>query len=278
MSYDLTAWNRIAERKIALITGQLEKEIAQIYREAARETSALMGRIFEKYSVEGKITFAELEKYGRYDAINKQLNQITGHATQRARAATEAGQRLVYSASREQYRWAAEKGIGRSLPWGKIDTKAVEKIMASPLEKIAFERLRTNSSITIRRALAQTIVNGSGYKEAASQIREVIRGNAYDAMRIARTEGHRVKSEAHLERTEELEKMGATVKKIWLAKEDKRTRESHDEFNGQEADKDGNFTIGDSTGPAPGLLEGSDSAEQNIMCRCTYTEVVEFKQ
>jgi SPP1 gp7 family putative phage head morphogenesis protein len=274
MRVEIGQWLSVVERRIARQNGRLDKELAIVYRQAAREVNAAMGVVFEKYSVDGILTPAELERYGRMNAIEDELNRISGATTQRARAMIEAHQELVFKSALAQYRWAVDKGFGRTFPWGRIDQAAVQRAIASPLEKISMERLKTNSRERIRGVLAQGLVRGDGYARMAREMRGAINGSAYDAVRIARTEAHRVQNEAHLERTKEVEAMGGRVVKVWSSAEDARTRDQHREMEGVEADKNGIFTLPDGArGEAPGL---TGEAHHDINCRCTYLEIIEI--
>jgi HK97 family phage portal protein len=60
---------------------------------------------------------------------------------------------------------------------------------------------------------------------------------------------------------------GLTLKKVWLATEDSRTRPAHAEADGQEVDLDEPFEVGGEKLQYPG--DPSGSAENIIQCRCT---------
>ena len=108
----------------------------------------------------------------------------------------------------------------------------------------------------------------------AKQLQGTLEGNVNRyALRIVRTEAHKVQSIAQLDSTEYAESKGVKGKKVWVSTLDSRTRPDHQMMDGVEADENGVFTLPDgSRGEAPGLL---DNYDQNINCRCTYIYVID---
>lgn len=62
---------------------------------------------------------------------------------------------------------------------------------------------------------------------------------------------------------------GLTLKKVWLATHDGRTRPDHIAADGQEVDLDEPFTVGDSELMFPGDNSLGASADELVRCRCT---------
>ena len=251
----------------------VDREVMSIYRQTLGEIRQEIARIYEKHAVGGRITQAEIGKYNRLTNLEKDINKIVGHGTQRARATIEAATRKTFVQSADLYAQAIEQAAGRQLPFGRINPRMVRAATDNPLEKIAMDRLRNLSQERIRRAIAQGIIRGDDFTRMAREIRSAINGNASDALRIARTEGHRAQIEGHLHRTNELIEKGATITKVWVSAEDDRTREDHRIMNEVEA-KDGIFRLPDgATAEAPGL---TGEAHHDINCRCTYEEIIEL--
>jgi uncharacterized protein with gpF-like domain len=89
------------------------------------------------------------------------------------------------------------------------------------------------------------------------------------AITIARTETHAASQVGSLEAAKST---NIPLKKVWVAAEDERTRETHNiadnRYHDNPVNIDDNFVVGGDSMTAPGL--GSDPAE-NINCRCVVT-------
>lgn len=122
---------------------------------------------------------------------------------------------------------------------------------------------------TIRFEVSRGIANGSTWVEVGEQIAnemnspfDIARNNA---MRIARTEGHRVQEEAGLDAMRAAKEAGADVVKQWSATLDERTRPEHQEADGQIREIDEPFDVGGEDL----MMPGDGSAFNCINCRCT---------
>ena len=90
---------------------------------------------------------------------------------------------------------------------------------------------------SIRAELSRGIASGSTWNQMAVHIAKGMNSpfrKAYNnAIRIARTEGHRIQNEAALDAQDEAKKKGANVVKQWDATLDDRTRPDHQAADGQ---------------------------------------------
>ncbi len=152
------------------------------------------------------------------------------------------------------------------------------------------ELLRKNKTSDLER-LSSTIVaglrQGKSYTNMLDDVRGIIgrervvdgvrqfTGSKANAMRILRTEGTRVLNSGMLASIEEAKAAGADIYEVWDATLDLTTRASHAAADGQRRDKNGNFSVGGASGPAPGQLS---SAGENINCRCSISPRVEGKE
>lgn len=122
---------------------------------------------------------------------------------------------------------------------------------------------------SIRAELSRGISNGSSWNEMAVHIAMGMNNpfkKAYNnAIRIARTEGHRIQNEAALDGQHEAKKKGANVLKQWDATLDGRTRDDHRVADGQIREIDEPFDVGGEKMQAPGV---GGSARNVCNCRC----------
>lgn len=122
---------------------------------------------------------------------------------------------------------------------------------------------------SIRAELSRGIASGSTWNQMAVHIAKGMNSpfrKAYNnAIRIARTEGHRIQNEAALDAQDEAKKKGANVVKQWDATLDDRTRPDHQAADGQIREIDEPFDVGGEKMKAPGV---GGSAKNVCNCRC----------
>ena len=122
---------------------------------------------------------------------------------------------------------------------------------------------------SIRAELSRGIASGSTWNEMALRIAKGMNSpfrKAYNnAIRIARTEGHRIQNEAALDGQHGAKKKGADIVKQWDSTLDGRTRDEHRECDGQIREIDEPFDVGGEKMQAPGV---GGSARNVCNCRC----------
>ena len=122
---------------------------------------------------------------------------------------------------------------------------------------------------SIRAELSRGIASGSTWNEMALRIANGMNSpfrKAYNnAIRIARTEGHRIQNEAALDGQHEAKKKGADIVKQWDSTLDGRTRDEHRECDGQIREIDEPFDVAGEKMQAPGV---GGSARNVCNCRC----------
>ncbi len=131
----------------------------------------------------------------------------------------------------------------------------------------------------VKTEVSQGIIQGKPYSEIARGIIERTGVAAGKAIRIARTETHRVTSagrQISFDKTfEAAETLGVEVQKVWIAIKDGRSKDRHHEkMDSQHPDKDGYYTLPSGVKTlGPGL---SGDPNEDINCRCTEGRNVEL--
>lgn len=122
---------------------------------------------------------------------------------------------------------------------------------------------------SIRVELSRGISNGSTWAEMATYIahgmNSPFRKAMNCAMRIVRTEGHRIQNEAQWDTLNEARGKGADVVKQWDSTLDSRTRPTHQILDGQIREIDDYFEVNGHRAKYPG---GFGIASEDIHCRC----------
>ena len=111
--------------------------------------------------------------------------------------------------------------------------------------------------------ISRGLSNGQMYSEITRNIASWARIPKNNAVRIARTEAHRIQTKASMNACSKAKEKGADVVKQWDASLDKRTRDSHAQVDGEIRELDEKFSNGLMY---PG--DPSGSAAEVINCRC----------
>ena len=122
-------------------------------------------------------------------------------------------------------------------------------------------QLKTAIAAEVTRGIA----SGMSWHDTAAGISRQANISSYNAMRIARTEGHRIACEAQMDGCKAARDAGADVVKEWSAALDDRTREHHKQLDGQLRELDADFDVDGIRVPYPGNF---GRPEEDINCRC----------
>ncbi len=122
-------------------------------------------------------------------------------------------------------------------------------------------QLKTAIAAEVTRGIA----SGHSWHDTAAGIARQGNVSAYNAMRIDRTEGHRIACDAQMDGCQEAKAAGANVVKQWSAAHDERTREHHNQLNGQLREIDQPFEVAGIKVQYPGNF---GRPEEDIHCRC----------
>lgn len=118
-------------------------------------------------------------------------------------------------------------------------------------------------------AISRGISVGMTYSQISQQLHTMTGVGLYNAMRIARTEGHRIQTASALDACKAAEAQGCDVVKQWDSTLDGRTRPTHRLLDGQIRAVDEDFEVSTAKGlrkaSAPGHF---GRPEEDIHCRC----------
>ena len=246
-----------------------EVKIANQYREALVKIRADIGVLYEKYAVNGQLTYGEMTKFNRLTKLERRITDYMAPTIAKNDALLAKISLVEYDEAFYRYGWSIDQQLGASLQWGQLNPEAVKAAVANPLNLIARERLRFAGRTQVRNAVTQGLIQGLSYDNMVKGIKGAINGTAYDAMRIARTEGQRAQVLGQQANYEEAEKLGVEFDEIWDATLDSKTRPAHGALDGVAAQvrSDGSRYWDTSVGEVSGPLQ-SGYASFDIHCRC----------
>lgn len=157
------------------------------------------------------------------------------------------------------------QGIPMLIPLDQ--TKMVDAVqLDSKISQGLYTRLGEDVGLLKKKITAQvsrSIATGISYGQTAQLLAGYTRIGYNNAIRITRTEGHRIQTTAAMNAMEQAKDRGADVVKQWDAALDARTRESHTMVDGEIRELDKPFSNGLMY---PGDPDGG--AAEVINCRC----------
>ena len=165
------------------------------------------------------------------------------------------------------------QGIPMTVP---IDPKKMiraiqidSKLSKNYYQKRLFPENISRLKLSIKAEVSRGIATGETWLQVAEKIATGMNSPftkaLSDAMRIVRTEGHRVNQQGFVDAGDVAKEKGADIVKQWDATLDSRTRPWHQEADGQIREWDDDFIVHGEKMKAPSL---GGSASNVINCRC----------
>lgn len=262
-----------ADTNSAILLRRSESALLRSYKSSLENIKKEILKMFEKYG--DAVKYNDMMIYNRLinleKSIAEEIKSLTGEGIKTITKTIKD----IYSTNFYRTGFALESAIGIKLGYGLINSTTVQASVLNPLDRIKWpERLKDHSQkymSQIRQELTQGLIQGKGYVKIAKAVTDKTSISANNALRIIRTEGHRVQNASRIvafEKSESAgEEIGIKTTRIWIATLDNKTRDTHASLDGIEADENGLFTTNSgSTGEGPGLF---GVPEEDINCRCS---------
>lgn len=268
-----------------------EKEVRKIYKELLKELNGFLGNIYATYSEDDMLHYADLAKAGMDARFLEEVEQrINGISPKVAKEIQETVQQ-TYEACYDGMRNAVVKAAGnRELlqqAFATVQACTPEVIRAAvnnPVSgltlKDTLEKHRKEIIYDIKKNIGVGLTNGDRFSTMAGRIAESLDGDYTKAVRIVRTEAHRVRetgfNDAATAIDETLKKgtSGYVMAKTWHTMQDERVRPqkqkrkkyNHVKMDGVTIKQDELFKLpSGATCKAPSQ---TGVAGEDINCRC----------
>ena len=283
-----------------------EKEIRKLYKSMLTDLQHFISDEYVKLAEDGQLTYEILRgknEYARFlDEVEKRLNGISPKVSKEIRTTVNEMYKLSYdgmvdavskSTSSDALR-AAFKGVKGATP--ETIKAAVENPIAGLTLSDTLEKNRRDIIYNIKKQIGIGLTAGDRMSTMARRIADSLDGDYKKAVRVARTEVHRVRETGHNDCVEEIDQTlqnGTTslrMVKIWRTMKDERVRPQqrvktkhgwktvirgnadHMKMEGQAVLADELFDLGGGLkAKAPGQ---SGDASNDINCRCTVEYVL----
>lgn len=255
--------------------GLYERTLKRAYTSLLGDMNKVISNTYAK--LDGNDLIGSLQKYHRKDNVEKTLTSLINEFS-------KVKYRGMYNQLRDQLLFAYQyyyTGLtevsGKSyklLPLKKEWLIAtIENELSGLTLKQTLQRDRQNIIYSLKSNLIQGVNRGESYSQMAKRMKDVVNGDYQKAVRIARTETHRVKEAGTYESALKGEKAGIKQVKTWNSSNDSRTRKEHRMLDGTTIGMDEYFRVGTAKTLKPG---DTGRAEHDINCRCFLTyEIVD---
>jgi hypothetical protein len=284
----------------SILTG-IENDIKKTYRYGRDNITGLVKDAYAKHlvGIEGADYYKTLNLYNRLQTMEKEIKGIYLQIGRETRStitkgmyttfdesylmdrytmaffADEIGMDVKFAAPNPLVRDIAVTGdVSRLTDIRDERLRRIAEGMVPPsgdtLTGILVNNLNNELTKTIR-VVKQGLITGKSYTKQAQALKKTFDGNAYNALRVVRTEGNRLANAGSYLNSEDLKAEGMDIRRQWVATLDGRTRDSHQTLDGQYEDENGLFHIHGLSARYPG--DFGDPAE-DINCRCTTIDVV----
>lgn len=278
------------ERAAKHAEAEIEKKIKGVYGTAAKELKEKLGSLEKDYAerlakkqkelAEGKITQDELKAWVRSQLLRQkqvkdQIDQCTGvllHANEKALVIVNQEQLGVFAENANFQEYQINRDTGLNLMFSVYDEHSVERLIRDnpdllPPKMVNGKKDKAWNQARITSAVTQAIIQGESIPALAKRIAaESAGGNAAAMMRYARTAMTAAQNAGRVEMLHRAQGLGIKCRKRWMATLDSRTRDSHQEMDGEVVGVDDEFS---NCLLYPGDPNGAPGEVYN--CRCTMT-------
>lgn len=250
-----------------------EREVQAALKEAMDKMRVQMAVIYEKYSVNGILTNAEMTRYNRLVTAERQLVATLNPALAANLRTIERLRPDQYDAAFFRHAWAVDNTGGVRLAWGVLNPDVILENIASRFYKISRRRYGVDARLRVRAALNDGLAQGKSFQAMARDLKKALDTTYANAIRIIRTEGQTAIQAGADDAYAWAQRKGVEMAVVWDATLDGKTRPDHGAADGQVRGTDGMFTVGGEKAPYP--ASQAFSAAQRINCRCRIRAEIE---
>lgn len=271
----LNKWQMIVQTLDDETLADTNNKLLRFYRDALRQIKQRAKVIIAEYDA---MSFAQRLEAERLLDIGEKINGILMDANAKVTGAIIEGTKTQAKNGFYGTFYGLEGAENLNLPISVLSEDYIERLVNMPVNgKTLSRRLYQNTDKLAKattRSLLQGAIDGKGYAYVAKRIADLTEADYRRALRIARTEGGRASSMATQRAYQDVEKLGISIKKQWVATLDGKTRDSHQDLDGQTVGVDEDFEspVTGAKGKGPRLM---GRASEDINCRCTTISIID---
>lgn len=264
----------MTERQREALAAQLRdeqrmlKELKQMYAQAREDVIARIKALEARTDVENLQSIIYQKRY--QEALKKQLDAVLD-AMNRGQYTTISD--YLTGSYEDAFLGTMYDLHGQGIPLiFPIDQEQASRAIRinSKISEGLYNRLGVDTLTLkneIRASVSRGIASSASWAQVARGIENRMNIGLYRAMRIARTEGHRIQNESRYNAQVKAKQRGANVVKQWDATLDQRTRTTHRQLDGQIREIEEPYVI--PSNGRRGMYPGEFGvACEDINCRC----------
>lgn len=262
-----------------------EEKIRKTYQELLKELRHYLADEYTTFAEDDALTYGMLQKHGYYarflEEVEKKINDISPEVRRLIRSTVDQTYEATYNGMVESVKKTAQ-GVDLGVLKG-CTPDVIKRAVENPISKLTLndrlEKHRKEIVYDIKQNISVGLMNGDRYSTMANRIKQSVEGNYKKAVRIARTETHRVREAGNQDAAISVNHAlkdstaGITMTKTWKTMKDERVRPSgktkkynHRKMEGITIPVNEEFTLPSGTKTlAPGQ---SGVAGEDINCRC----------
>ena len=269
---------------------ELQKEISGIYEQANREMLEKMRKYLKRFKKKdeqmrqklenGEITADEYKEWrmhqmfttNRWKSMCGVLAQDMNNSNNIARSVIQGYMPEVYAINHNWTAYDIENKTRLNTNFALYNADVVERLLKDDpdIMPLASEGVNSVKDIAwnrkvINAVMLQGILQGESIEKMAKRFEEVGVKNHNSAVRYSRTAITGAENAGRIDGYRRAQSLGISVKKVWLATLDKRTRDSHRHMDGEEAEVEEEFSNGCMHPGDPNCEDASEVWN----CRCT---------
>lgn len=288
----------IGEKYTDKTVAQIERKLKSIYKEAEQDMGKKLREFnkghkerdakYRKMVKDGKMELADYQAWlqgqvfqgDQWKKKREQMAQSLYNANNSAMSVVNGSRFDVFAENANFSEYMIAKGLKADPGFGLYNADAVKRLVAKepdilPASKVSRPKDMAWNMRKLTRAVTQGIIQGEGIDAIAGRMAEVT-GTSQQAMVLhARTAMTGAQNAGRIQGMQAAQALGINVKKQWMATLDNRTRDAHQDLDGQVQDVDKPFSsiLGDI------MFPGDPSADPaNVYnCRCTLLHVLDDK-
>lgn len=266
-----------------------EKEIRKVYQELLKELRYYMADAYTQYAEDDQLSYGILQKHSYYarflEEVEKKINDISPEVKRLIRSTADQTYEYTYNGMLDCVKKAVaapEIAVGLKACTPNIIRRAVENPVSKLTLNDRLEKHRKEIVYNIKQDISVGLMNGDRYSTMANRIKQSVEGDYKKAIRIARTEAHRVREAGNHDAAASVDDVlktgesGMRMMKTWKTMKDERVRPAkakgknrkydHRKMDGVTILVDEEFTLPSGAKTmAPGQ---SGVAGEDINCRC----------
>ncbi|MFP4015798.1 MAG: phage minor head protein [Halanaerobiales bacterium] len=273
-------FNRL-QRQIDNIEDSAKRKIAREYANGLEKLRNIVRKKYDKYGVDGELTYQEMAKYDRIKKLDKEVADAVKDMHVQTSKITRSSLRDTYKSTFSGVKESLEIAADRTIK-GQIKREVINEALQNPVSGLTLNdrlrRRRRDIIVDIQETIGQGLYRGESYTDMSKRLKETLEGDVVKANRIVSTETHRVMEKSKSKAADYATNQGVKMKKYWQDSGDEAVRDSHrhmaEKYNKDNAIPVDEDFVNDKTGgkgPAPGQL---GVAKDDIYCRCIAIYIV----